>query len=194
MTLRDRYRAERKANRERSNESVELHLKERRSIARTQREQEDDSESTLGERAADAIARFGGSWVFISLFFGILIGWVVINSVLLARAGDKPFDPYPYILLNLMLSMLASFQAPVILMSQNRQATKDRQNAQHDYEVNLKAELEIMELHAKLDALKLQEWEELLKLQRIQLRLLSKLTGEHVPECEPANGKAHAAS
>ncbi|MGZ3183986.1 MAG: DUF1003 domain-containing protein [Telluria sp.] len=184
MSRRERYLAERRALRELSNKAVEQHLAERRSIARSQQEAEDVAESSLGARAADAIARFGGSWAFIGAFFAVLIFWVVLNSVLLAHSNEKPFDPYPYILLNLFLSMLASFQAPVILMSQNRQAEKDRRNAQHDYEVNLKAELEIMQLHEKLDRLKLKEWEELIHLQREQLRLLAKLTGEHVPDAQ----------
>lgn len=177
MSKRDRYREELRALRETSNKKVEQHLAERRSILRTHQQAEGDQEASLGQRAADAIARFGGSWAFIGLFFGVLIGWVVLNSILLVRAGDKPFDPYPYILLNLLLSMLASFQAPVILMSQNRQAEKDRQQALNDYEINLKAELEIMELHEKIDRLQLKEWEELIRMQREQLDLLARLAG-----------------
>src|SRR5213075_2970362 len=107
-----------------------------------------------------------------TIFFLILLGWVVLNSFVLA---GKPFDPYPYILLNLFLSMLASVQAPIILMSQNRQAFKDRLNAEHDYEVNLKAELEIMALHEKVDLLREDQWGQLLELQKEQLRLLGAL-------------------
>src|SRR5258705_13383103 len=125
---------------------------------------------TFGEQLADKIARFGGSWTFILSFLGTLVAWVVLNSVILARRGGG-FDPYPYILLNLFLSMLASLQAPVIMMSQNRQAAKDRMDAAHDYEVNLKAELEIQALHEKLDELREQRWAELLQLQQEQLRL-----------------------
>jgi uncharacterized membrane protein len=102
-----------------------------------------DSELTFGQRLADKIAAFGGSWPFIILFLSALVGWIVLNSLILARWG-KSFDPYPYILLNLFLSMLASLQAPVIMMSQNRQGIKDRIDAAHDYEVNLKAEVEIL--------------------------------------------------
>jgi hypothetical protein len=91
---------------------------------------------------ADKVAQFGGSWVFIGLFALVMVTWVILNSVILVKA-NKSFDPYPYILLNLFLSMLAAIQAPIILMSQNRQAYKDRMSAEHDYEVNLKAELEI---------------------------------------------------
>jgi uncharacterized membrane protein len=127
-----------------------------------------------GQRAADAVAAFGGSWTFIFTFFAILVVWVGLNSFVLAQ-HDKAFDPYPYILLNLFLSMLASIQAPVILMSQNRQAEKDRINAEHDYEVNLKAELEIMLLHEKVDLLRENQWGELIKMQQEQIELLRNL-------------------
>jgi uncharacterized membrane protein len=109
---------------------------------------------TFGERLADRIAAFGGSWTFILLFAGAVLLWVAVNSVLLIRAGGEPFDPYPFILLNLFLSLVAAIQAPIIMMSQNRQAAKDRLQASHDYEVNLKAEIEIMALHEKLDELR----------------------------------------
>ena len=128
----------------------------------------------LGQRAADAVATFGGSWTFIAIFAAILIAWVGLNSFILVKY-DKNFDPYPYILLNLFLSMLAAIQAPIILMSQNRQADKDRLNAEHDYEVNLKAELEIMLLHEKVDLLREGQWGELLAIQKEQLRLLGDL-------------------
>ncbi|HXZ29296.1 MAG TPA: DUF1003 domain-containing protein [Terriglobales bacterium] len=109
---------------------------------------EEEERLTLGERIADRVATFGGSWTFIITFAGVLVAWVVTNTVLLAL---HPFDPYPYILLNLFLSMLAALQAPVIMMSQNRQAAKDRLKADLDYEVNLKAELEVAQLHNKID-------------------------------------------
>ncbi len=105
---------------------------------------------TTGQRIADAVARFGGSWWFISLFFLFIVIWIVTNTYLLI---DKPFDPYPYILLNLGLSSLAAFQAPIIMMSQNRQAAKDRIKQDATYEINLKLELQIMRLHTKLDEL-----------------------------------------
>jgi uncharacterized membrane protein len=133
-----------------------------------------DRPSSLGERAADAVARFGGSWVFIGLFASTLVAWVVLNTVLVAKHGQT-FDPYPYILLNLFLSMLASVQAPIILMSQNRQGVKDRQSAMHDYEINLRAELEIMMLHQKIDQLREVQWNELLEMQKQQLSLLRDL-------------------
>ena len=129
---------------------------------------------TLGQRVADRIAIFGGSWTFIILFLSLLLGWIVLNTLLLARVG-KPFDPYPYIFLNLILSMLAALQAPVIMMSQNRHAAKDRLAAQHDYEVNLKSELEILALHQKMDTLREQQWSELVAMQREQIQLLTKL-------------------
>ena len=106
---------------------------------------------SFGARVADAVARIGGSWSFIIAFMIFLAVWALLNSVLLARSA---FDPYPYIFLNLVLSMLAAIQAPVIMMSQNRQAERDRIAAAHDYEVNLKAEIEIMALHEKLDEMR----------------------------------------
>lgn len=129
-----------------------------------------DESLTFGQRVADKVAAFGGSWTFILTFLGILVCWIVVNSVM-----GKPFDPYPYILLNLFLSMLAALQAPVIMMSQNRQAAKDRLDAQHDYEVNLKAEMEIMGLHTKMDALREAQWAELVALQQKQIELLTKI-------------------
>ncbi|HVG18363.1 MAG TPA: DUF1003 domain-containing protein [Blastocatellia bacterium] len=134
-------------------------------------------QSTFGQRLADRVAAFGGSWTFILIFGAILSSWVVLNSFILARRGDA-FDPYPYILLNLFLSMIASLQAPVIMMSQNRQAAKDRLDAAHDYEINLKAELEIMALHDKLDELKDNKWKELILLQQEQINLLTRLLNE----------------
>ena len=140
-------------------------IAKRSSITRSQMEEPD--ESTFGERAADAVATFGGSWTFIMLFALVLAAWVGTNSFLLARNGHKAFDPYPYILLNLFRSMLASVPAPLILMSQNRQAAVDRENVQNDYEVNLKAELEIMALHEKVDALTTQHKEQMLLLRTL---------------------------
>lgn len=120
---------------------------------------EHEEAMTFGERLADRVASFGGSWTFLMSFAAILVLWVALNSLMLAQG----FDPYPYILLNLFLSMLAAIQAPVIMMSQNRQAAKDRLSAAHDYEVNLKAEIEIMALHEKLDEIRAKDIAELLK-------------------------------
>ena len=124
---------------------------------------------TFGERLADRVAAFGGSWTFIMLFWIVLIGWIILNSLPTVRG--HAFDPYPYILLNLVLSMLAALQAPIIMMSQNRQAAKDRLQARLDYEVNLRAELEIAELHAKIDGLRNEQLAEMIQVQREQIRL-----------------------
>ena len=156
---------------------VARHITERKHIS-TAPSQALDSKISAGQRAADAVAKFGGSWAFIGLFAVTLVCWVVLNSVILANYNNS-FDPYPYILLNLFLSMLASIQAPIILMSQNRQAEKDRLNADHDYEVNLKAELEIMLLHEKVDLLREGQWSELMAIQKEQLRLISVLMGKN---------------
>jgi uncharacterized membrane protein len=135
-------------------------------------ETEEVQQLTFGQRLADKIADFGGSWTFISSFCVFLGLWIVINAgVLLAR----PFDPYPFILLNLMLSFLASLQAPVIMMSQNRQEARDRQHAEGDYKVNLKAELEIRHLHEKMDYLLHQHTTRLMEVQQIQIDLLRDL-------------------
>jgi uncharacterized membrane protein len=137
-------------------------------------------ERTFGQRLADKIAAFGGSWTFIIIFGAVLVIWVLLNSYLLARRGAT-FDPYPFILLNLFLSMIAALQAPVIMMSQNRQSAKDRLDAAHDYEVNLKAELEIASLHDKLDELREQRWGELVAMQQEQIRLLQELLRTRTP-------------
>lgn len=110
-----------------------------------------DERSTVGERLADRVAAVGGSWGFIIIFFVILVVWMLLNTDVLAH-WNLAFDPYPYIFLNLMLSMVAALQAPVIMMSQNRQSAKDRVAASLDYEVNLRAELELLRLHEKIDA------------------------------------------
>lgn len=132
---------------------------------------------TTGERVADAVAAFGGSWTFILIFGGVLIAWVIVNSLWLAA---RAFDHFPYILLNLFLSMIAALQAPVIMMSQNRQAAIDRRNAEHDYEINLKAELEIAAVREQIDDLHEAMWNELIALQREQLILLRRIAGEDV--------------
>ncbi|MEO5705815.1 MAG: DUF1003 domain-containing protein [Alteraurantiacibacter sp.] len=109
------------------------------------------SQNTFGDRMADKVAAVGGSWAFIGLFTVILFGWMMINSRMTEALGMRPFDGYPFIFLNLMLSTLAAVQAPIILMSQNRQASKDRITARHDYEVNLRTQLEILRLARKVD-------------------------------------------
>lgn len=126
---------------------------------------------SFGERVADRVARVGGSWTFIIAFLVVLVLWMAVNSFYLLKA----FDPYPYILLNLVLSCLAAIQAPIIMMSQNRQASADRVQAQHDYEVNIKSELEIMQVHEKIDRLRDQDWAMLVELQNRQIQLLNAL-------------------
>ncbi len=127
---------------------------------------------TVGQHVADRVAMFGGSWRFIGLFGAVIGVWMLLNiGLLLAR----PFDPYPFILLNLVLSTLAALQAPVIMMSQNRQSSKDRLQAEHDYRVNLKAELEIRLLHTKLDQLLTHQWQRLIEIQQVQMDLMEEL-------------------
>ena len=126
---------------------------------------------TVGQRAADAIAKFAGSWAFIFSFTGILILWMVINAVLAANA----FDPYPFILLNLVLSCVAAIQAPLIMMSQNRQEEKDRRRAENDYKVNLKTEIMIEDLYDKVNAI-------LAKQSQLEKRLAEKDTDPDNPK------------
>lgn len=129
---------------------------------------------TVGQRVADRVAAFGGSWRFIILFGIVLVLWMTVNSVALIM---RPFDPYPFIFLNLILSCLAAIQAPVIMMSQIRQEARDRQHAMHDYQVNLKAELEIRHLHQKIDHLLSHQWERLVEIQEIQMELINDAKG-----------------
>ena len=128
-----------------------------------------ERELTFGEKVADKVAEFGGSWAFILTFAGVLLGWILINTILLLK---KPFDPYPFILLNLVLSTLAALQAPIIMMSQNRQEDKDRLRSEQDYKVNLKAELEIKHLNEKMDHLLTYQWQRLLEIQQLQIDLM----------------------
>ncbi len=127
---------------------------------------------TLGERVADHIATFGGSWTFLFCFAVFMLLWIAMNSLVL---WWRPVDPYPFILLNLLLSCLAAIQAPIIMMSQNRQEAKDRLRSEHDYQVNLKAELEIRHLNEKMDHLLSHQWDRLAQIQEIQLDLLAEL-------------------
>ncbi|HUC61409.1 MAG TPA: DUF1003 domain-containing protein [Alphaproteobacteria bacterium] len=134
-----------------------------------------DASLTLGERIADKVAEFGGSWRFIFIFFAVMALWIVTNSILLLK---NPFDPYPYILLNLVLSLLAAIQAPVIMMSQNRQEARDRLRAENDFKVNLKAELEVRAIGDKLDQLIHHQWAHLLEIQQIQMEMIDDLVGQ----------------
>ncbi|MCB4771703.1 DUF1003 domain-containing protein [Ancylobacter sp. Lp-2] len=135
-------------------------------------EEELDENRTLGERSADLIASFGGSWTFIIGFCGLLVVWMIINTALLAAGA---FDPYPFILLNLVLSCIAALQAPIIMMSQKRQEAKDRKRSENDYRVNLKAELEIRHLHEKIDHMLTRQWERLAEIQSIQIELMEEV-------------------
>jgi uncharacterized membrane protein len=146
-------------------------------ILATDIEAEADKSRTRGEKLADGLARFGGSWTFLIWFGVFMVAWIAVNSAVLYW---RPVDPYPYILLNLVLSCLAAVQAPIIMMSQNRQESKDRLRSQHDYQVNLKAELEIRHLNEKLDHLLSHQWERLVQIQQIQLQLMSHF-GEAAP-------------
>lgn len=130
----------------------------------------DESPSTFGQRVADKVASFGGSWTFIISFVCFLLLWIGANVLYLANKG---FDPYPFILLNLILSCVAALQAPVIMMSQNRQEEKDRERAQNDYMINLKSELEIRMLHEKLDHLILHQEQSLIEIQRVQIDMMN---------------------
>jgi uncharacterized membrane protein len=141
-------------------------------VKRTFGERMSDRLTTFGERVADRVASFGGSWTFIGLFFAILVVWMAFNIVVIAQAQ---FDPYPFILLNLVLSCLAAIQAPIIMMSQKRQEAKDRLRSENDYRVNLKAELEIRHLHEKIDHMLTRQWERLAEMQQIQLEIMQDL-------------------
>ena len=159
------------------------HLKKlHRLVADAMQEQELISENLLhppgetfsrGQLVADKVASFGGSWTFIISFGVVLFCWIVMNVIMAAKA----FDPYPFILLNLVLSCIAAIQAPVIMMSQNRKEEKDRKRAENDYLVNLKAEIEVRNLHQKLNLLMEEQFDNLLEIQRYQVELLEEISG-----------------
>ena len=134
--------------------------------------EEDEQEITFGQKLADKVAEFGGSWGFIIFFMTFLVAWILLNVFWLSHHG---FDPYPFILLNLILSCIAAIQAPVIMMSQNRQEEKDRERAKKDYKINLKSELEIRELHEKIDHLIIHYQQDLLEIQKTQIDLLENI-------------------
>ncbi len=146
---------------------------EKQSLMSANTNAEFQSALTFGERVADKVAKFGGSWKFILSFGFFLIVWIAVNTIALLR---RPFDPFPFILLNLILSCIAALQAPVIMMSQNRQESKDRARAENDYQVNLKAELEIRLLASRVDNLLHHQWRRLLEVQQIQVDLMQELT------------------
>ncbi len=148
-------------------------------------QREFDAQLTFGEKMADRVATIGGSWTFIICFMIFLIGWMAFNVFILMQ---RAFDPYPFILLNLVLSCLAALQAPVIMMSQNRQGEIDRMQAQNDYEVNIKAELEILQLHEKINELRENDWTDLMTMQQQQIELMQKTLTEICQKKE--NGSA----
>jgi uncharacterized membrane protein len=125
-----------------------------------------------GDLISDKVAKFGGSWRFIISFFIVLLAWILINTCLILK---KPFDPYPFILMNLILSCIAAIQAPVIMMSQNRQEKKDRARSENDYKINLKSEIEIRTLHEKVDHLLLDQWSKMMNIQEIQIEILEEI-------------------
>ncbi len=148
-----------------------------------------EKDLTFWERLSDKVANFGGSWGFIIGFAAVICLWILVNSVVLLV---RPFDPYPFIFLNLILSGLAGFQAPIILMSQNRQDSKDRLRSEFDYRVNLKAELEVRALNEKMDLMLRQQWRRLLEIQRLQFQVMEELAGicgklDVVPEGKESN-------
>jgi uncharacterized membrane protein len=139
---------------------------QRHELLSSNTEQEFEQERTFGEKLSDKLATFGGSWKFLIIFSFFLLCWITVNALVMFW---RPVDPYPFILLNLLLSCLAAVQAPIIMMSQNRQEQKDRLRSQHDYQVNLKAELEIRLIHEKLDHLLLKQWQRLMEIQAAQI-------------------------
>ncbi len=153
-------------------EGMAKSLEEEEVLSRNINQEFEDS-LTFGQRMADRLADFGGSWTFISIFMIVLVVWMGINTWILLT---KPFDPYPYILLNLVLSCLAAIQAPVILMSQNRQEARDRLHSEHDYEINMKAEIEIRKLHEKMDHLLMHQWQRLMEIQQLQVDLMEEIS------------------
>ena len=149
-------------------ESLEQH-----EILSSDIEKQFEKKLTFGERLSDHIASFGGSWRFIILFGTVLFGWIILNAIFLLNRG---FDPYPFILLNLILSCLAAIQAPIIMMSQNRAELRDRLRSENDYKINLKAELEIRHLHEKIDHLLRRQYNRLFEIQQIQIELLEEIS------------------
>lgn len=155
-------------------ENTVLHALKSHEPITTAIEEDSSDKPTFSQRLADRVASFGGSWSFILSFGGFLFCWVLVNVFILV---NKPFDPYPFILLNLILSMLAALQAPVIMMSQNRQEEKDRERSKKDYMINLKSELEIRMLHEKIDHLIIHQQHELLEIQKVQIEMMNDIMG-----------------
>jgi uncharacterized membrane protein len=156
---------------DRLHEIVRLSIKEEDMITQKLCET-DEGAMTFGERLSDQVAKFGGSWRFIIIFMAVLWIWILVNSLIL---GSKAFDPYPFILMNLILSCIAAIQAPIIMMSQNRKEAKDRQRAENDYMVNLKSEIEIRNLHRKMDLNMEDQFQHLFEIQQKQLELMQQI-------------------
>lgn len=154
------------------------------SILSEQIQDETEPELSFGEKMADHIASFGGSWRFILTFFGFIISWIIFNAYVLIK---QPFDPFPFILLNLILSCLAAIQAPIIMMSQNRQESKDRIRSEHDYKIDVKAELEIKILSEKIDHLLVHQNRKLLEIQEVQVDYMEDL----LKQIKNSNSKNH---
>ena len=153
-------------------ELIKDSIKEEKLLVGRLMELEAETKSTIGQRLADMVAEFGGSWAFIIIFFSVLVGWICLNVVGIL---NSPFDPYPFILLNLVLSCIAAIQAPIIMMSQNRQEEKDRRRSRSDYLINIKAEMEVRNLHGKIDLLLTEQMQSLFKVQAAQIALLEKI-------------------
>jgi uncharacterized membrane protein len=134
--------------------------------------EEFETNATLGQKVSDHIASFGGSWPFIGLFMLVLLSWILVNSFILVT---RPVDMFPFQLLNLLLAIVAAFQAPIIMMSQNRQAERERLRGEHDYRINLKAEFEIRSLHEKVDHMLIHQWQRLMEIQQVQTDILEEL-------------------
>ncbi len=147
-----------------------------------------EEQLTFGERVADRVAEFGGSWTFIAIFIGLIVVWIAINATTLLLR--EPYDEYPFILLNLVLSCVAALQAPIIIMSQNRQAERDRMRAQEEYKLNLKAELEIRHLSDKIDHILTKQWERMMDIMQIQMEQMEEISRKAPKEQEqkPKNG------
>ena len=158
------------------NEIVLQSIEQEKLLLESITQQQANEKLSFGQRLADKVARFGGSWKFITWFAALLIIWIAINLLIVSR--DR-FDPYPFILLNLLLSCLAAIQAPVIMMSQNRQEEKDRKRNENDYVVNLKAEIEIRTLHQKIDLLMQEQFKKLIESQAEQIKLLQSIIREN---------------
>jgi len=154
-------------------EIVEGSLNEERLLSSRLVSLENDPETSYGQKLADQVADFGGSWSFIMFFLGVITVWIALN---LLAVGFGKWDPYPFILLNLVLSCTAALQAPIIMMSQNRQEEKDRRRARGDFLINMKAEMEVRNLHGKIDLLLTEQMQSLFRVQEAQLELLNEIT------------------